>query len=250
MGNPEILHLGKNSAQDEVAGWGRQQAHPVKTFTTRVVTAAAIVFVAGMGWFGLKKYKDAHTADSKQPIDGSITRGVYTNNFFEFTVQFPAGWKVLSSGDGPRASAKAISYVLLLVGSPDSQMHGTRWITISATQPLAPSAPLSGSPDAILKREADALKAVTAMAPSIGNKLRLTGEPSEISIAGKRMARLDTAGQVDVQGKDYDYVTAQLAIIERGYLVLFLFSDPKGQESDREAARKAIDSLHFFGKTN
>jgi hypothetical protein len=222
----------------------------VKTFTSRVAIAAAIVFVAGMGWFGLRRYKGAHTTDNKQPIDGSINGGVYTNNFFQFTVQFPAGWKVLSAGTGPQANAKAISYILLMVGSPDRQVHGTRWIAISATQPPASSAPLNVTADDLLKREADALKAATAMAPSIGNKYRLAGEPSEISIAGKRMARLDTAGQVDVQGKDYDYVTAQLAIIERGYLVLFLFSDPEGQESDREAARKAMDSLHFFGKTN
>jgi hypothetical protein len=222
----------------------------VKTFTIRAAIVVALVFVAGVGWFGLKRYKDAHTTDSKQPSDGSINGGVYTNNFFQFTIQFPAGWKVLSKGDGPQANAKAIGYVLLLVGSPDRQMHGTRWIAIGATQPSASSAPLSGTAGDIFKREADALKAATAMAPSMGNKFRLTGEPSEISIAGKRMARLDTAGQVDVQGKDYDYVGAQLAIIDRGFLVLFCFSDPKGQESDHEAARKAMDSLHFFGKTN
>jgi hypothetical protein len=222
----------------------------VKTFASSVAIAAAIVFVAAMGWFGLKRYKGAHATDSMQPIDGSISGGVYTNNYFQFTVQFPADWKVLSKGNGPQSSAKAIGYVLLTVGSPDRQVHGTRWIAISATRPAAASAPLSGTAEDLTKREADALKAVTAMAPSIGNKYRLEGEPSEISIAGKRMARLDTAGTLDVQGKDYDYVTAQLAIIERGYLVLFLFTDPKGEESDREAARKAMDSLHFFGKTN
>jgi hypothetical protein len=230
--------------------WTQEDTHPVKTVTSKAAIAVAIVFLAGVGWFGLKRYKDAHTIDNKQPSNGSINGGVYTNNFFQFTVQYPADWKVLSKGDGPQASSKAIGYVLLMVGSPDRQVHGTRWIAISATQPSASSTPLSGSPDDILKREADALKAATAMAPSIGNKYRLEGEPSEISIAGKRMARLDTAGQADAQGKDYDYVTAQLAIIERGYLVLFLFTDPKGQESDPEAARKAMDSLHFFGKTN
>jgi hypothetical protein len=222
----------------------------VKTFTSRVAIAAAIVFVAGMSWFGLKRYKGAHTTDSKQPADGSINGGVYTNNFFQFTVQFPTGWKVLTMGDGPQASAKAISYVLLIVGSPDSQMHGTRWITIAAVRPPASSAPLSVTAEDVAKREADAIKAVTAMVPSIGNKFRPAGEPSEISIAGKRMARLDITGQVNVQGKDYDLVTSQLVIIERGYLVVFCFTDPKGQESDREAARKAMDSLHFFGKTD
>ena len=230
--------------------WTQEDTHPVKTVTSRAAIAVAIVFVAGVGWFGLKRYKDAHTTDRKQPIDGSINGGVYTNNFFQFTVQFPADWKVLSKGGGPQANAKAIGYVLLIAGSPDRQVHGTRWIAIGATRPPASSAPLSVTADDLLKREADALKAATAMAPSIGNKFRLAEEPSEISIAGKRMARLDTAGQADIQGKDYDYVTAQPAMIDRGYLVLFLFTDPKGQESDREAARKAMDSLHFFGKPN
>jgi hypothetical protein len=196
--------------------WTQEDTHPVKTFTSRAAIAAAIVFVAGVGWLGLKRYKNAHTTANKQPSDGSINGGVYTNNFFQFTVQFPAGWKVLSKGYGPQENAKAIGYVLVIVGSPDSQMHGTRWIAISATQRPASSVPLSGTADDLLKREADALKAATAMAPSIGNKFRLTGEPSEISIAGKRMARLDTAGQVDVRGKDYDYVAAQLAMIDRG----------------------------------
>lgn len=203
-----------------------------------------------MSWFGLKRYKGAHTTESEQPTDGSINGGVYTNNFFQFSVQFPTGWKVLSGGSGPQVKAEAIAYVLLIVGSPDSQMHGMRWIAISAAQRPAPSAPLSVTAEDVAKREADALKAVTAMDPSMGNKFGLAGEPSEISIAGKRMARLDITGQVNAQGKDYDFVASQLAIIERGYLVLFYFSDPKGQESDREAARKAMDSLHFFGKTN
>jgi hypothetical protein len=58
---------------------------------------AAIVFVAGMGCFGLKKYKDAHTSDSKQPTDGPINGGVYTNHFFQFSVQFPASRVGLST---------------------------------------------------------------------------------------------------------------------------------------------------------
>jgi hypothetical protein len=171
--------------------WRRQDTNQVKTFVSRVAIAAAIVVVAGMGWFGLKRYKDARTTDTKQPTDGSINGNVYTNNFFQFTVQFPTGWKVLSMGSGPQVSAKAISYVLLFVGSPDSQMHGTRWITIAAAHPPASSAPLSVNAEDVAKREADALMAVTAMDPNLSREFRLAGEPSEISIAGKRMARLD-----------------------------------------------------------
>jgi hypothetical protein len=222
----------------------------VKTFRSRVAIAATIVLVAGMGWFGLKRYKETLKTDTKQPTDGSINGAVYTNNFFQFTVQFPAGWRVLSRDSGPQANDKATSYVLLLVGSPDSQMHGNRWIMIAAAHPPASSPPFSFTADNVAKREADAIKAEIAMAPDLGKLLRPAGEPFEIAIAGKHLARLDLAGQVNIQGKDYDVVSSQLAIIERGYLVLFNFTDPEGQESDREAARKAMDSLNFFGKSD
>jgi hypothetical protein len=57
--------------------------------------------------------------------------------------------------------------------------------------------------------------------------------------------------RVAIQGKDYDEVTAQLAIIERACLAVFCFTDPKGQESDHQAARNAMDSLHFLdGQTD
>jgi hypothetical protein len=115
---------------------------------------------------------------------------------------------------------------------------------------LRPTHHLSVTADDVATRQADVIKAVRAMAPDLGKKFRTVGEPSEISVAGKRMVRLDLIAQVNVQGKDYDAVSSQLAIIERGYLVLFYFTDPKGQESDCEAARKAMDSLVFFGKNN
>jgi hypothetical protein len=148
----------------------------------------------------------------------------------------------------PQVSANTTSCVLLIVESPDSQMHGTRWITIAASRPS--SAPLNVNANDVAKRQADALMAVAAMDPNLGKEFRLAGGPSEISIAGKRMARLDVTGQVNVQGKACDLVSSQLAIIERGYLVMFVFTDPKEQESDREAAREAMDSMYFFGKTN
>jgi hypothetical protein len=132
----------------------------VKTFISKVAIAAAIVLVAGMGWFGLKWYKEPQKTDTKQPTDGSINGGVYTNNFFQFTVQFPAGWKVLPIDSRPQISAKAISYVLLIVGSPDSQMHGTRWIAIAAAHPPASSPPFGVTAEDVARREADALKAV------------------------------------------------------------------------------------------
>ena len=59
------------------------------------------------------------------------------------------------------------------------------------------------------------------------------------------MARLDMTGQVN----NIPVRWAQLLTIERGYGVLFIFSDPVGGASGAEAAQ-AMKSLHFIGKTN
>jgi hypothetical protein len=222
----------------------------VKLLLSRIAITAVLIIGAGVGWFGLSGYREANLTATERPTDGSIKDGVYTNHFFQFTVQFPSSWKVLSAGSGPQVNAKETSYVLLLVGSPDSQMHGTRWIMIAAAHPPASSPPSSSTAEDIVRREADALKAGIALAPELGRKFRPLGEPFQTSIAGTHLVRLDLAGQVNVGNKDYDVVSSQLAIIERGYFVLFNFTDPKGQESDSEGARKAMDSLHFLGNKN
>ena len=69
----------------------------------------------------------------RRPADGMISGHTYTSNFFHLSLAFPEGWRVIGKGAGPQVDATgATSYVLLLVGSADQQMHGTRWITISA----------------------------------------------------------------------------------------------------------------------
>jgi hypothetical protein len=59
------------------------------------------------------------------------------------------------------------------------------------------------------------------------------------------MARLDLLGQVN----SIPVRWSQLWTIERGYLVLFMFSDPVGSTSGAGAVQ-AMKSLHFTGKTN
>jgi|HubBroStandDraft_4_1064222.scaffolds.fasta_scaffold166405_2 hypothetical protein len=139
--------------------------------------------------------------------------------------------------------------MLLLVGSADKQMNGNRWIMIAAAYPPAGSPPFRFTADGLAKSEADLLNDELAMAPDTGRKLGPVplGKPFETTIGGKRLVRLDISAHSNVEGKDYDVVTSQLATIERGYLILLYFSDPKGQESESKAARKAMNSLHFFG---
>ena len=61
------------------------------------------------------------------------------------------------------------------------------------------------------------------------------------------MTRLHLATEVNVQGITYETRWSQLAIADRGYLLMFISSDPVGRESDAGSAMKALDSLHFLG---
>jgi hypothetical protein len=226
-----------------------QDTRYVRKILNRIEIATIVIAIAAMCWFGLRRNEGNHATYGQQPTDGAIKEDVYTNNFFKFTIQFPSGWKVLSTGSGPELSAKAASLMLLLVGSADKQMYGNRWIMIAAAYPPAGSPPFRFTADGLAKSEADLLNDELAMAPDTGRKLGPVplGKPFETTIGGKRLVRLDISAHSNVEGKDYDVVTSQLATIERGYLILLYFSDPKGQESESEAARKAMNSLHFFG---
>src|SRR5579863_8614644 len=81
------------------------------------------------------KNNQQSSAPDRRPLAGSIVGRTYTNNFFDFSVEFPENWVVIFVNQGPQESTKAVAYALLLVGSRDKRMHGTRWITIIAASP-------------------------------------------------------------------------------------------------------------------
>ena len=174
----------------------------------------------------------------ERPTDGSISGNTYTNNFFHFSLPFPEGWKVLGNDVALEDMNKGD--ILLLVGWADRQTHGFRSIVISANVPPSTSGSITAME--FLKREADA----TTLASSM-NLLKdsihwqPTEEPTEISIGGKRMARLE------MRGPDNSVTTqwSQLAIIDRGYFVLFQFMDLAGNLPGTRAGQ-TINSLHFF----
>jgi hypothetical protein len=58
------------------------------------------------------------------------------------------------------------------------------------------------------------------------------------------------ACEANAQGNSYAIRVSQLAIIGREYLVLFIVSDPSGNESDHNGAVQIVNSLHFFGRTH
>ena len=98
-----------------------------------------------------------------------------------------------------------------------------------------------------VKRMADAIRAVN----STGDEtMKLIGEPTEVSIGGRRMARMDMTVQTNSQGKNETNRGSSLVMIERGWVLIFTLSDTSGTESDSESAAQTINSLHFFGNKN
>jgi hypothetical protein len=217
---------------------------------SRVATVVTIIIILFGGWFALSWRERAAVTTSIQPTDASVQDGVYTNHFFQFTVRFPSSWKVLPKDSTAEVRDSAVTYQLLLAGSGDSQMHGVRFITIFAARPPQSSTPFGFTAEDIAKREADGLKAAKRWAQQLCGTCQPTAEPANIEIQGKQLTRLDIAGKVNTQGRDYDAVASLLTTMDHGYLIVFLYSDPKGRENENGAARKSMDTLQFSGKTN
>jgi tetratricopeptide (TPR) repeat protein len=180
-----------------------------------------------------------------QPTDGSINGSIYTNSFFQFSLRFPDGWKVLNN-DVEVGEASGKVGVLLVVGSVDKQVHGTRWIIIAAAK-LPPASDHINAEDFYLKNY---LKGVAEAFKGADHQmgrtpLLLSGNPTETTIEGRRVVRLDMTSQVN----NIPVRWSQLLTIAREYGLLLMFSDPVEGGSGIEAAQ-AIKSLHFLGKTN
>lgn len=179
----------------------------------------------------------------ENPVDGSISGSTYTNNFFHLSLSFPEGWKVIVTDAGPQVGANGVTaYVLLMVGSADRQMHGTRWITIAAGRP--PSGRRALSAEDYAKYAASAFKQFGG-----GDSIHLTGEPKKVRLGKRDIARFDVTAPVTIQGIKYEMQMTNSWTVERGYLLIFMSSDPAGYSSDDGSAAKALNSLNFFEKT-
>ncbi len=181
----------------------------------------------------------------RRPFDGSIVGRKYTNKFFNFSIEFPENWIVILVNQDPKESPKGVAYALLAVGSRDKQMHGNRWIVIAATRPHDSSLSAT-SVRSLIEKEANDIDLVRSM--GLGKGFRPIEKPSEVLLGGRRMTRLHLAAESNAGGSDYETRWSQLALVERGYLLMLISSDPVNRESDAESAVRALDSLRFFGE--
>ena len=182
----------------------------------------------------------------RRPLAGSIVGHTYTNKFFDFSIAFPEEWVVVFVNQGPQSDKKGVVYFLLLVGGLDKRTNGTRWITIAAARPPGSSMSKKTAENAV-EGVANSLNLMASMGLDKG--FRLIGKRTEMLLGGTRMSRLQFDAEVESQGSSYDTRVSQFALVEHGYMLFFLSSDPVNHESDPESATKALDSLHF-GKSH
>jgi hypothetical protein len=196
------------------------------------------------------------TPESELPTDGSVKDGVYTNRFFLFSIQFPQTWNVMNAiapmtqagkagGMAPGNMVEA-GYQLLMAGTVNKQTQSAHWVTIYALK-LASSASNS-TPDKFLKEEAAALKTELAEYQKKGEAPAvIVGGPTEVQVSGRRLTRLD---ETWTSGGEFNqpHRLVKMMMADRGYWILFVFTDPVGDESSNEAA-KAMESLRFFARS-
>lgn len=181
----------------------------------------------------------------RQPLDGSIVGRRYTNKFFNFSIEFPENWIVMFVNQGPQVGAKGVAYALLFVGSRDKQMHGNRWIVIEATRPRDSSLSAT-SARSLVKKEGYDIDLITSM--GLGEDFRPIGKLAEVRLGGRRITRQHFATQVNVGGSNYETRWSQLALVERGCLLMVISSDPVNREFEAGSAVRALNSLRFSGE--
>src|SRR5437660_2487065 len=188
-----------------------------------------------------------------RPDDGSISANLYTNKFFGFSFEFPQGWTVVKA-DAASAIAKLggtllahgdpvlqdvtqaserISYPLLVVieGMANKQALSMRMIQIIA-------ADMRAQPD--LKSGKDFLQFSATMYKQLGLPMEIVGTPEELPLGGRKLWKAD----LTVRMSNGVLHAAQIATVEKGYVLQFLLLSPDTAGLDEIV--KTMQSLRFI----
>ena len=159
--------------------------------------------------------RDGRVAD---PEDGVLADGVFTNRYFDLAYPLPAGWKAGLTGPPPSNSG----YYVLNTPTPETGSKATLLIAAQdmffAVEPMA-----------------NAMALVEDIGRSAGGTagLKAESEPRQVTIAGRRFARVDIGGVV--------LSRVVLATDIRCHIVSFTFASPDPQLLARLAA--SLDKL-------
>jgi Flp pilus assembly protein TadD len=211
--------------------------------------------------FQAAAHPDAIPASSGTPspskLDlGSVSGNVYSNDFFQFTYEFPDGWTVLSSEAG-RAIVE-IGGALLSTGDPTEPetkrvalQRGYPLLTLiqqwDTNQPLVPKLVQILAIDAYDAPNMDPISLQTAIIESLkqsGSKFDLQDGPKNVSLGGKNFANAHFIAHV----ADRQAYTSQFVMKEKGFLLLINLSTP--DQASLSGLENSLNSLHFLESPN
>jgi len=196
-------------------------------------------------------------AGGQRPDDASVDGNIYTNKFFQFSLQFPEDWTVMSA-DAQKNVAKlggemlagrdqffldahqafaAHSYPLFFVtaGKSGDRSYSTRSIQISALDPTVTTGITSA---------ADFLTSSAKIAQQLQTPVQSVGPPVGMTVGGRLLWRMDMTMRIN---DSLSYFT-EIVTIERGYLLLFVLSSPDQQGLDE--ILHSMSTLRFIQNSN
>ena len=177
-----------------------------------------------------------------QPEDGSISGNVYTNDFFEFTFEFPKGWFVQSNGANKslvESGTKAMDK-----GGPgekgifDPQVIGSHALLNLLQHPIGASAPVNSEILVVAQDVSCTPGLETGENVLLGLKMELARrysnfmvihEPKNVTLGGKVFSRMDTSMDAHNGTSLYQsYVSSVL----NGYALVFVLDAGKSKRLD------------------
>lgn len=194
--------------------------------------------------------------EGQRPDDGKVDRNTYTSRFFGFSLQFPENWLPLSA-DAARAASglgaamisdndrsiedaaragRAHAYPLLFVMPASGQGITSKAIQIQALDSAALGLTLTSGKDF--------LESSTRLYRKMHLPMRASGPPTEISVDGKSLWRLDLTLQVD----NNTHYLSEIAMVRNGFLLLFFFSSP--DQAGFNDLLQYVNTLRFFPDPN
>jgi TonB family protein len=196
--------------------------------------------------------KPADQSGGPKPDDSFFSDNVYTSTFFGFSYEYPKNWVVLGRDAGtaiarfggnflagtdptiPDVVEAAVrhSYSLLVVmgGAAKAGMGNGRLVQIHAIN-------LDVQPG--VKTGEDFVKALVERYPQGSAVLQFAGQPEEVKVDGRSFWKVNAT--VHVNGAVA--YSAELATLEKDYLLLFVFSS--SDAAGLEEGLKSFESLHF-----
>ena len=188
-----------------------------------------------------------------RPDAGSISGTIYTNQFFGFSYEFPKGWTVL----GTDVSRALLQMGGAMLSSGDPVLQDAQRAVIQNDYPLfmAQEGLTKGGGISQRSIQIRALKSSDELGMHSGKEfvemlsasrklfqgaIELAGPPEEFTAGGKKFWR----GNLSAKVGNGNITASEIAIVEKGYLLLFSFVAPDA--AGRDELVDTMQSLRFI----